>query len=357
MPQKQHSINTNQARRLACLPIISMLLGACQVAPGSAANAALPAPETASASATTPATQPATPAASAVTPSIQPALPTHTLETAPAPSVTGESTSASPTSGIPSLTASPFSEGVSIPAGNVIMPILMYHHISDKIESRYTTHIKAFREQMKTLKEEGYETVTISQLGDVIRSGGVLPKKPVAITFDDGYLDIYENAFPILREMGFTGSVYIITGTLGTDQSYGYMQEDALKELIAAGWEVGSHSVTHTDLRKTKLGAGNEMKQSKEDLETKLGIMVRSFSYPFAVTNQDLKDLAEKMGYDAAVGIDIINTHTPKRLYFLSRREVYENMPLSDFARLLVPNKNDDLIATQSAYMTETPAP
>ncbi len=339
MPQKQHSLHANHARRFACLLIASLLLNACQTAPTSAPSVTLTSPAPSSSTQIALPTQP-------------PLTSTAVVSATPDPSATAENTQTS----TPPVTITAIGDLVSVPAGNVIMPILMYHHISDVTGSRYTTPIKVFREQMDTLKKEGYQTVNISQLTDVIRSGGELPEKPVAITFDDGYLDTYENAYPILRELGYTATVYIITSTLGTDLSYGYMQEDTLKELIGAGWEIGSHGVTHTDLTKTKLGAGNEMKQSKEDLETKLGIKVRSFSYPFAVTNQELKDLAADTGYESGVGIDILNTHTPKRLYFLSRREIYRSLPLFTFVKVIVPSKDDDLIATQSA-VTETPAP
>jgi peptidoglycan/xylan/chitin deacetylase (PgdA/CDA1 family) len=244
-----------------------------------------------------------------------------------------------------------------LPAGKIILPILLYHHVSDQGSGRYVIPINVFREQMESLKRAGYETISISQLAQVIRTGGRLPVKPVAITFDDGYLDTYENAYPILRELNYTATVYIITGTLGTKLSYGYMQFDALKELAAAGWEIGSHSVTHNDLMKTKLGAGNEMKQSKKTLEELLGGEVRSFSYPFGSANSFLKELAAQSGYDSGVGIDVLNTHTSNQLYYFSRREVYRSLSLVEFKQLLQPSEADNIIATQSAAPTLTPTP
>src|SRR5690606_32496057 len=153
--------------------------------------------------------------------------------------------------------------------------------------------------------------------------------------FDDGYMDVYENAFPILQEFGFTGVAYIITSTLEKDKSYGYMQERELKALLAAGWEIGSHSVTHSDLKKTKLGAGNEVRRSKAVLEALLGVPVRSFCYPFGVANQSIKDLVLQAGYDSAVGLGITPVHTPERLYYLSRREVTGDMTIEEFRSLL----------------------
>lgn len=324
---------------IACLLVASLLLGACQGAPA------------------------ATPGAPIATLTMPTNIPTTAPTDTPLPATRVASSTAEPTATKEENTPEPTISNTGNPgpaqAGKIIMPILMYHRVNDETGTRYSIHVESFRKQMEMLKQEGYETVTVSQVAGAIRGEGSLPSKPVAITFDDGYLDTYENAFPILQELGFTATVYIITGTLGTDKSYGYMQEDALKALIDAGWEIGSHGVTHTDLNKTKLGAGNEMKQSKENLETKLGIKVRSFSYPFGIANQSLKDLAVEMGYDSGVGIDVLNTHSPSRLFFLSRREVYRSLPLFGFANLLVPSKQDNLLATQSAVMsqTQTPAP
>jgi peptidoglycan/xylan/chitin deacetylase (PgdA/CDA1 family) len=330
MLQKRLTRRAGWACWLACLLIASAMLSACQPAATSAPIATL--------------TSPVLPAGT----------PTADLSATSLPS----NPAASPTPQVIATAALAATEaGAAVPAGQIVMPILLYHHVSETGPTQYRVAVDAFRAQMELLKKDGYQTVTVSQVADVIRSGGTLPEKPVAITFDDGYLDAYENAYPILRELGFTATVYIITSTLGTDKSYGYLQEDALKELIGAGWEIGSHGVTHTDLRKTKLGVGNEMKQSKEYLETKLGIKVRSFSYPFGIADQSIKDLAAEMGYDSGVGIDVLNTHTANQLFFLTRREVHSSIPLSGFPKLLVPSKQDDLLATQSAMMTQTPTP
>jgi len=244
---------------------------------------------------------------------------------------------------------------VTAPAGRVVAPILMYHHISDKGGGRYTINVNTFRAQLQYLYDEGYQTVSISRLAEVIRQGGSLPEKTIVLTFDDGYLDVYENAFPIMEEFHFSGVVYIITSTLEKDKSYGYLQESELKELLASGWEIGSHSVTHTDLNKTKLGIGNEMKESKAVLEKQLGVPVESFSYPFGIANDSIKDLAEKNGYQTAVGIGSLMTHTTKQLFFLSRREVYRSLPMFGFHKLLAPGKEEqaynDLLSTQTPTM------
>lgn len=238
--------------------------------------------------------------------------------------------------------------------GKVSVPILLYHHVSDSGSSRYILPVNAFHDQMKELHRLGYQTISVSRLAEILRHGGAIPQKAVVITFDDGYLDTFTTAAPIMKEYGFTGVAYIITGTFQKGKTYGYMQERELRSLLADGWEIGSHSVTHTDLNKTRLGAGNELEQSKKDLENLLGVQVRSFSYPYGIANDDLKRLVEAKGYESAVGLDILVTQTRKRLYFLSRREVERSLTLEGFRALLVPGAVEQAM---NPMATETSLP
>jgi peptidoglycan/xylan/chitin deacetylase (PgdA/CDA1 family) len=319
---------TSLGRTLALLIAVSLVLAGCQKPPDATAAPVHP------------------PAVQATSAPENDALPLNTATAA-----TERRRTSTPT--LPAAPAATV-EMTALPAAKVIMPILLYHHVSEE-HGTYVVKAETFREQMQWLKQEGYHSITISQLTDAIRNGGPLPEKPVAITFDDGYMDTYDTAYPILKELGYNATVYIITGTQETKLSYGYMQAEQLKALAAAGWEIGSHSVTHTDLKKTSLGAGNEMKQSKQVLDDLLGTRVRSFSYPFGSANQSLKELAAQQGYDSAVGIDVYNTHTAQGLFFLSRRQVLNTTPLFGFQELLEPSKVDNVMATQSAVQTKNP--
>lgn len=261
-----------------------------------------------------------------------PPTPTLTTEATGSPSSTAAVTV---TATIPANPTTP--EGyVYHPAGPVYAPILMYHRVTDQAPAlRYAVTVDNFRAQMQRLADAGYQTITVSELTNVIREGGTLPAKPVVITFDDGFLDVYENAFPIMQELGFTATMYIITGTLGTDKAYGYVQEEELRALANAGWEIGSHSISHSDLKTTHLGMRNEAEKSKQELEEKLGLPIRSFAYPYASANDWIEEQMAKYGYDSAMGVGIINRHSPESLYFLSRREVYNNTTLREFDDLL----------------------
>lgn len=236
------------------------------------------------------------------------------------------------------------------------MPILLYHHISDAGRSRYFVSVATFKAQMQYLADQGYQTISVSQVADVIRHGGSLPEKPVVLTFDDGFEDVYDNALPILQVHHFTGVAYIITGTIDSNLSYGYMQADALKALVAAGWEIGSHSITHSDIQSSRLGMGTELQKSRQDLESLLGVTVRSFAYPYGSANPWVQEHVKDYGYENAVGLDIVVTQTTRRLFYLSRREVYHYLDLTAFSALLVPGEVERLALGLPAD-TPTPQP
>jgi len=97
------------------------------------------------------------------------------------------------------------------------VPILMYHNFSADPQSDMDVSPERFAEQMRTLYEHGFTAVTLRQLVDFVDYGIPLPERPVVITFDDGYLSVYEYAFPILEEYGLNGTSFVIGFAVGTD--------------------------------------------------------------------------------------------------------------------------------------------
>jgi len=133
------------------------------------------------------------------------------------------------------------------------IPILMYHYISvppedaDVYRKDLSVSPQSFREQMQWLKDSGYTTISLYDLIYALNIGWPpLPNRPIIITFDDGYVDNYENAFPVLRELGFTGSFFILTDVTDRAQP-GYMTWDMLKEMHAAGMDIEVHGREHID--------------------------------------------------------------------------------------------------------------
>jgi peptidoglycan/xylan/chitin deacetylase (PgdA/CDA1 family) len=143
-----------------------------------------------------------------------------------------------------------------------------------------------------------------------------------------------------------TGSVFIVANRLN---SAGFLQEEELEELIDNGWEVGSHSMTHTDLTLDHVLVRPEILQSRLDLENALGIKISSFAYPFGANNWYVSRKVYDYGYQSAVGVGHLSVHSFGTLYNLSRREVEGETDLTTFAELL-PWSNYFVPAPKSKY-------
>ncbi len=168
----------------------------------------------------------------------------------------------------------------------VHVPIMMYHHISAMPTHSFllltlTVTPTLFAQQLDYLKQQGYHTITFNQLFDALYYGGPLPQKPIILTFDDGYQDVYQFALPLLEAHGYSGMFYIITGKVGWN---GYMSWDELHTLYSDGMQIGSHTVHHVDIGATYLYSPNaaqiEVEQSQATLQQHLGILIQQFCYP-----------------------------------------------------------------------------
>jgi peptidoglycan/xylan/chitin deacetylase (PgdA/CDA1 family) len=217
------------------------------------------------------------------------------------------------------------------PAGKVLAPILLYHHVADITPpDRYYIPPVTFKTQMELLKAKGYHTISISLLVEALDHGAFLPPHPIVITFDDGAADIYQNAFPIMKNMGFTGTFYVPGKYLG---GVSMIDADQGKEMIAAGWEFGSHGMTHTDLNKSK-DLSRELIDSRNVLEEELEAPINTFAYPFGYMSEAIiKKVKVMAGYNAAVGLGVFSEHVPFSEFYLSRIEIQHGTTFVDFEK------------------------
>ena len=100
------------------------------------------------------------------------------------------------------------------------IPVLMYHKIGDDKDNDAVIREDLFREQMKFLKDNGYNPLTMDQLYDYVVNGAAVPEKPVVLTFDDGYADTYSIVYPLMKEYGFAATVFVNPGDVGQKQGY-----------------------------------------------------------------------------------------------------------------------------------------
>lgn len=246
------------------------LVGVNQVSPN------LPNPETTS---TSTATSTAT-----LTPT-----PTRTLTPTDTPTGTYSPTPTSSPTPTPTPTATSTPTPQPTPTGSgyaVTVPILMYHYLStppsdaDAIRLDLSVAPDQFESDLAYLRQAGYETISFKQLSFALSQGAALPPKPIIISFDDGYRDQYENAFPILRKYGYTATFFVFTQPIDFNAPE-YLTWDMVIEMAQAGMEFGSHSYSHPDLRGKDVDfLVFEILASKEAIEERTGELVRFFAFP-----------------------------------------------------------------------------
>lgn len=280
-----------------------------------------------------------------------PAAPTATQT--PRPSATETATVTMTPSSTPTFTPTltPTPTWVHQGPNAIQVPILMYHHIEvSPIDSNYRISANRFEEQLKLLHDWGYTTITTTMLVNAIQQGAPLPPRPIIITFDDNNLDNYTIAFPIMQKYGFIGVEYVPFTYIGVD---GYMSAEQLKEMAAAGWEIGSHSLTHINL--IELPADRlraEIVDSRRRLQDLLGVPILTFAYPFGANDSAAVDLVKFAGYIAGMGATGFTADQgSSNLFVLQRVEIKGWEDAKTFIRFL-PWHGDPIFLP-----TDTPTP
>jgi peptidoglycan/xylan/chitin deacetylase (PgdA/CDA1 family) len=189
--------------------------------------------------------------------------------------------------------------------------IMMYHSVADVDEDPNQLCISPsrFAEQMAWLSRRGLRGVGIGTLVDAMRSGR--QRGLVGITFDDGYLSVLETALPVLRRHGFGATAYIISDRLGGTNEWDegptwpLMSAGQVRDLAAAGIEIGSHAATHMRLAgasPAQLTA--EVSESRASLAALLGTEIRGFAYPYGSMDAAARRAVRDAGYEHACAVE-----------------------------------------------------
>lgn len=218
------------------------------------------------------------------------------------------------------------------------VPILMYHMVDTDVPPRdlITLHLTviapAFEAQLKLLRGAGYRPLSLDDVWGGL-NGRTPPPRGIVLTFDDGYLDNYTVAFPILKKYGWTGTFFVVTSTIGTR---GHMTKAQLDEMSRAGMAIESHGQHHIDFSRLPLGlARTELAESKRIIAGWSGQPVAFFAYPAGRFNPSLERLLGNLGYHAAVTEVPGFTDASSRPFALERVRVDHDDSLSSFARKL----------------------
>lgn len=211
------------------------------------------------------------------------------------------------------------------------VPILMYHYINDEEPSRSKLGVspKSFERQMRFLKEHNYNVVTLDKITDLIKYKKRIPPKTLAITFDDGYIDNYTNAYPVLKKYNIPAAIFVVINRigkrLGQDE---YMDWWQIEELSDSGLiTIGSHSISHPNLSEvvSQDKLRDEIFASKRILEETLHKKVDFFSYPFGGVNSRARSLTIEAGYKACLGTNFPKDYPGDDIYALKRLRISEN--------------------------------
>ena len=190
------------------------------------------------------------------------------------------------------------------------VPVLMYHKVGRrplgaKIKGLYVSSSR-FSQQLKELKEAGFTTASLSD----IATSAPGQKKTIILTFDDGYRNVFENTSAPLAEHGFSAIQYIVSNFIGGQNEWDIregekpeplMDEAQIREWLAAGHEIGSHTLSHARLTRLSVrDAREEIFASKKKLEDQFGRAIEHFCYPYGDWNEPVRDLVVEAGYRTA---------------------------------------------------------
>jgi len=232
----------------------------------------------------------------------------------------------------------PVNPGGLYPEGYQTVPILCYHQLSPKKSSnKITVSEETFDRQMAYLKVSGYNVITLRQFLDFVECRRRPPQKSVLITIDDGWKTARTIAYPILKKYGFTAVLFIYTDLIKDKQNSLTLSWDDVLALRKSGvFEIGSHTVTHSDLGKVSDDQlQRELQDSQRIINAKVGITPDVIAYPNGVFNKKVMDSMSKYGYKA--GFTVVRGPNAffQNTYALNRSMVHNSERLSDFAKLL----------------------
>jgi len=239
------------------------------------------------------------------------------------------------------------------PWGYQLVPVLAYHNMGPEDRGRLVIGVKKFEAQMKALRAEGFQSVSLSDYLEFTAGRKQLARKSVLITFDDGYRSFIQYARPILKDYGFTATLFVYTDFVGG----GGMSWKELSAMVAQGFDVQAHSKSHSSLRR-KEGEPQEAYAKRIEAELaypagqfrkQLGRASDVLAYPYGDTDDELLPYVVKYGYVAA--FTVRRQSNPAWAYPLkiSRSQVYSEMALKDFTANLTNFQDEEVGAARGA--------
>jgi peptidoglycan/xylan/chitin deacetylase (PgdA/CDA1 family)/SAM-dependent methyltransferase len=227
------------------------------------------------------------------------------------------------------------------------LPILCYHRIAENgpdALAPYRVYPRAFEQQVRWLRRHGYYSVSTAQWAEAMQQNAPLPGRPVLFTFDDGYQDFAEVAWPILDRHGFSALVFIVAGKVGGladwDRNFGepapLMGWGELRLLSRDGVDFGSHTLNHRRLNSLAIEeVVKECASSRTILEKKLERAISTISYPFGAHDEDVRRTIAESGYTVAVTTRNKRAQLSDDRLTLPRIQIFGDCSLRNFVDLI----------------------
>jgi peptidoglycan/xylan/chitin deacetylase (PgdA/CDA1 family) len=227
------------------------------------------------------------------------------------------------------------------PSGYQLVPILCYHNLAPQSKGRLVLGVKSFEEQMHYLKSQGYRVVSLKEFLEFTSLKKQLPRKSLVLTFDDGYRGFIQYAYPILKELGFTATLFVYTDYIGAGVTA--LSWADLKKLAAEGFDIEAHSKSHGNMRRAATESADEyakrlaveLNVPKDLFPKNLGYLPQSLAYPYGSQDDVVVQRTKERGYVAAFTVRRQGNPSFVEPLRIHRSQIYSEMSLDDFIKNL----------------------
>jgi peptidoglycan/xylan/chitin deacetylase (PgdA/CDA1 family) len=224
--------------------------------------------------------------------------------------------------------------------GYQLVPILCYHNLGPQTRGRLLMSASAFEEQMRYLKREGYNVITLRKFLEFASLRQQLPRKTVVLTFDDGWKSFKEYAHPILKELGYPATLFIYTDFIGARVALSWPE---IKELAQEGYDIQAHSKSHDDMRRKPTESEEEynrrmqaeLVQPLATFQQRVGAPAKILAYPYGSHDEGVVKRVREAGYIAALDVRRQGNPSFTPTLTIHRAQIYSEMSLDDFIRNL----------------------
>lgn len=217
------------------------------------------------------------------------------------------------------------------------IPVLMYHRVGEPDHARdiYCIHPDRFSAQMHALAQAGYRSVSIEDFHAWFRGAKLLPEGAFVLTFDDGFAGVHDFAAPVLKELGWPATVFVVAGKIGGKSDWEIttreplyphplMDVSQLRQLSAQQFSLHSHSLLHHDLTTLEIPAlEQDLRDSRALIAEITGQAPAYLAYPYGRHNEAVREAAERAGFGAAFSVESGFNHPWENTYRIRRLDVF----------------------------------